>query len=158
MSQKQIDITDSEWEVMRVIWAQGRTTSQEIVAILEKKMNWRPTTTKTLLARLVKKELVSTESEGNRYIYAPLVTESESWRSASSALFGHICAQKLGKEIASFLEGVTLSHEDVALFQALIDKKRAEAVDVVPCDCVPGQCNCEPGCCDAQRLHTEEVN
>ena len=37
-----IKISDSEWEVMRVIWTQGSTTAQEIIAILGQTMEWKP--------------------------------------------------------------------------------------------------------------------
>lgn len=34
-----IKISDSEWEVMRVIWTQKATTAQEIIAILGQTMD-----------------------------------------------------------------------------------------------------------------------
>lgn len=43
------NITDSEWEVMRVVWAQNKTTSKDIRDIIENKKNWKPATTKTLI-------------------------------------------------------------------------------------------------------------
>lgn len=30
-------ITDAEWEVMRVVWVNGRVTSKEVISILKKK-------------------------------------------------------------------------------------------------------------------------
>lgn len=69
-----IKISDSEWEVMRVIWTQGSTTAQEIIAILGQTMDWKPATIKTLLGRLVKKEAVRTEQSGkNIFIILQLV-------------------------------------------------------------------------------------
>ncbi len=32
-------ITDAEWEVMRVIWTQGKTTSREVHTLLNEKKN-----------------------------------------------------------------------------------------------------------------------
>ena len=54
-------ITDAEWEVMRVIWTQGKTTSREVHTLLNEKKEWKSTTVKTLLSRLTDKGLVGTE-------------------------------------------------------------------------------------------------
>ncbi|MGK3859537.1 BlaI/MecI/CopY family transcriptional regulator, partial [Enterococcus faecium] len=34
-------ITDAEWEVMRVVWANGRVTSKEVIFTLGEKMDWK---------------------------------------------------------------------------------------------------------------------
>ena len=62
-------ITDAEWEVMRVVWANGRVTSKEIISILKEKMDWKQATIKTLLGRLVEKGALNTEQEGRKFIY-----------------------------------------------------------------------------------------
>lgn len=62
-------ITDAEWEVMRVVWANGRVTSKEIISILKEKMDWKQATIKTLLGRLVEKGVLNTEQEGRKFIY-----------------------------------------------------------------------------------------
>ena len=51
-----IKISDSEWEVMRVIWTLGQANAQQITQILADSMDWKVATVKTLLGRLVKKE------------------------------------------------------------------------------------------------------
>lgn len=57
-------ITDAEWEVMRVVWVNGRVTSKEVISILKEKMDWKQATLKTLLGRLVEKGVLNTEQEG----------------------------------------------------------------------------------------------
>ncbi|EJU8176937.1 copper-responsive transcriptional repressor TcrY, partial [Enterococcus faecalis] len=56
-----LHITDAEWEVMRVVWANGRVTSKEVISTLGEKMDWKQATTKTLLGRLVEKGALNTE-------------------------------------------------------------------------------------------------
>ena len=34
-------ITDAEWEVMRVVWANDRVTSKKVISILQEKMDWK---------------------------------------------------------------------------------------------------------------------
>ncbi|MGC3164653.1 BlaI/MecI/CopY family transcriptional regulator, partial [Enterococcus faecium] len=80
-----------EWEIMRVIWTLGQTTAQEITQILADSMDWKPATIKTLLGRLVKKEVIWTEQEGKKFIYHTAVSQMETVRSPTENLFYHIC-------------------------------------------------------------------
>lgn len=40
-------ITDAEWEVMRVVWANNRVTSKKVISVLKEKMDWTESTIKT---------------------------------------------------------------------------------------------------------------
>ena len=80
-----IKISDSEWEVMRVIWTQESTTAQEIIDILGQTMDWKPATIKTLLGRLVKKESVKAKrSKVRRKICFLIFVRNESAKQSRS--------------------------------------------------------------------------
>ena len=102
-----IKISDSEWEVMRVIWTLGQANAQQITQILADSMDWKVATVKTLLGRLVKKEALWTEQEVKKFIYHPAVSEMETVRSATENLFSHICAKRVGATIADLVEEAT---------------------------------------------------
>ncbi|EOL42076.1 CopY/TcrY family copper transport repressor [Enterococcus phoeniculicola] len=135
-----IKISDSEWEVMRVIWTLDAVTAQEISNILAESMDWKPATVKTLLGRLVKKEIIWTEQEGKKFIYHPLVSETATVRSATENLFSHICAKKVGETIADLVSEASLTKEDIQLILEELEKK--EPVASIQCNCIPGQCHC----------------
>lgn len=140
---QQTKITDAEWEVMRVVWTNNKVTSREITHVLEKKKGWKPATTKTFIGRLVKKGVLNTETDGNRYLYTASINEDESIKSATSELFDHICNKEIGKTIAELISEATLSHEDIALLEEVLKVKKKDAVEEVECNCVPGQCHCQ---------------
>ncbi|MDR0920916.1 MAG: CopY/TcrY family copper transport repressor [Lactobacillales bacterium] len=135
------NISDSEWEIMRVIWTLGEATSTEINAILADSMGWKLATVKTLLGRLVKKQALSTERVGKKFVYRPLVSEDESMYSASSELFKHICAKKVGKTLAEIVADIRLTKEDIALIQTALNQN--QPVATIACNCIPGQCHCK---------------
>jgi CopY/TcrY family copper transport repressor len=137
------EITDSEWEVMRVVWTLKEVTSKEISKVLEDKKEWKPATTKTFIGRLVKKGMLHTEKTGNRFIYTAAVNEEESLKTLKSGLFTHICSRAVGKTIADLIAEATLSHDDIALLGEALQKKKKDAVEEIACNCVPGQCNCK---------------
>jgi len=137
------NITDSELEVMRVVWANGEVTSKEIVEVLEQKKAWKPATTKTFIGRLVKKDLLNTEKSGNKYIYSTDVSEVNFIKEMFNDLFQNVCDREKGDVVAYLLSQITLSFDDVKKIETIFNEKKAEAVEVVPCNCLPGQCHCK---------------
>lgn len=135
-------ISDSEWTIMQVLWSKGPASSQEIVALIQQKKTWAPTTIKTLISRLIQKGFIHSEKQGKKPIYHPTVSEKASMISASENLFMHICSKKIGITISQLIQQATLSHEDVALLEQVITEKRKHAVDSIACNCVIGLCEC----------------
>lgn len=142
-NEERLEITDSEWEVMRVVWTRKKATSKEIISILQEKKDWKPATTKTFIGRLVKKGALETETVGNKFIYTAAISEEASLKSLKEGLFNHICNTAVGKTIADLIEEAILSHSDIAMIEEVLKAKKKDAVDVIVCDCVPGQCHCK---------------
>lgn len=136
-------ITDAEWEVMRVVWTLRQATSKDIIDVLHSKKNWKQATAKTLIGRLVQKGLLETEQDGKRYLYTAAVDETESVKMLEQRLFDRICNKEVGKTIASMITESTLSHNDIELLEETLNRKKSEAVEEVKCNCVPGQCQCK---------------
>ncbi|HLR65515.1 MAG TPA: CopY/TcrY family copper transport repressor [Virgibacillus sp.] len=136
------NITDSEWEVMRVVWAHDKATSKEIREVLQHKMDWKAATTKTFIGRLVKKGMLHTEEEGNKYIYSATIKESEFVKSTLDKTFKNICNRQTGSTILSLISKATLSFKDIEALEKALEMKKIDAVEEVDCNCVPGQCNC----------------
>ena len=143
INKTQPTISDAEWEIMRVVWTNHTVTSKDITEIIKEKMNWKQATIKTLIGRLVDKGMLQTEAVGNKYLYSPLITEEESLKSKTNDFFDQVCNRKVGQTIANLISEATLSHADVKMLEELLKEKRNEAVDVVSCDCIPGQCDCQ---------------
>ena len=137
-----LHITDAEWEVMRVVWANTQVTSKEVISILEKKMDWKQATIKTLLGRLVEKGALNTEQEGRKYIYSANIEEKEAVRSFTNDIFDRICRKNVGNVIESIIKYHTLSFDDIQRLEEILEMKKAFAVEEVDCQCAEGQCDC----------------
>ncbi|MEJ9132311.1 BlaI/MecI/CopY family transcriptional regulator, partial [Bacillus thuringiensis] len=46
-------ISEAELEVMKVLWSKSPQTANEVIEELEKNMDWKPKTIRTLINRLV---------------------------------------------------------------------------------------------------------
>ena len=142
---KKQHITDAEWEVMRVVWANSEVTSKFVAEVLCEKMNWKQATIKTLLNRLLEKNILKKREIGNKYIYSTDFTEKEVANSYILGTFDKICKTKVGEMIGKVIENSELSFDDLDLILKAVEEKRKTAVEGVLCDCVEGQCNCGEG-------------
>jgi len=70
-------ITESEWQVMRVLWKESPLSSAEIIQEISLVNHWSNTTIKTFLSRLVDKFVVGYHQTGRKRFYYPLVTEMD---------------------------------------------------------------------------------
>ncbi len=140
---KKQNITDAEWEIMRVVWANSEVTSKFVAEVLCEKMKWKQATIKTLLNRLLEKNILKKREIGNKYIYSTDFTEKEVANSYILGTFDKICKTKVGEMIGKVIENSELSFDDLDLILKAVEKKKETAVKEVLCDCVKGQCNCE---------------
>lgn len=140
MTVKDINITDAEWRIMRVIWTLDSATSRELIDILGESMDWKPATIKTLLRRLSDKGVVETKKDGNKFIYTATMDESDTIDLASKKFFNQVCAKKVGSAIAYLIDNSKLTQADLDKIQASLNKK--DPVKEIQCNCIPDGCNC----------------
>lgn len=143
VSQEKVFITPAEWEVMRVVWANGSMTSREIQNILEEETGWKTATTKTFIGRLKDKNALSAERKGRQYIYSAAISERESVKEEITSSFDKVCNQKIGVYLNDYIQTTTLSQKDILLLIEALESKLEEAPRQIPCQCHKGQCNCQ---------------
>lgn len=74
--QDKYDITDSELEIMQVLWNNGDSGLTEIVTELDKTKPRNKNTVKTLIYRLVDKgSIKSKKSNRQGFVYSPTISE-----------------------------------------------------------------------------------
>ncbi|GGG61828.1 BlaI/MecI/CopY family transcriptional regulator [Paenibacillus radicis (ex Gao et al. 2016)] len=106
-------ITDSELEVMRVLWEAGRELPiSEIRRTLEASSDWDSSTIKTLLRRLCEKGIVEAVKKEVFY-YTPLCSEQEYNEHTTQSLIDRLYAGSAKNLIASLLGGNKLNDKDI---------------------------------------------
>ena len=83
-------ISESEYEIMKLIWRDAPISTNDVVKRFEGINDWSPKTVQTLLARLVKKGALSYEKKGRVYIYTPLIKEKEYIHTESSSFISGV--------------------------------------------------------------------
>ncbi len=142
MTPTQVTVSAAEWEIMRVVWANEAVTSRKVIDTLEDKMEWKESTIKTLIGRLVEKDALQTVKEGRKYIYTALISEEDTVKSYSEDILSRVCNKDNGKVVRNLIEDATLSQEDIAELMDLLQEKAVSAPEEVACECAVGQCDC----------------
>ena len=137
-----ISISEAEWEIMRVVWANETVTSRDVIDTLENKMSWKQSTIKTLIGRLVEKEALITKKDGRKFIYSANINENETVRSFSEDILGRVCKKQNGKVIQQLVEEAVLSQTDIRELMSQLHDKLTNAPVIVPCECLVVQCDC----------------
>jgi predicted transcriptional regulator len=96
-------ITNAEWELMKIIWANTFSTSKLIIDQLKTTKGWSPSTVKTLLQRLVLKNVINYKSEDRTFFYFPLITEETCIKKEFQLLLDKVYCRTLNKESSHFL-------------------------------------------------------
>jgi BlaI family penicillinase repressor len=106
-------ITDSEVEVMRILWEAGyELPIAEIRKTLEQKSKWETSTIKTLLRRLCEKGAVlATKKEV--FYYKPLVSEAEYNEYTTQSLIDRLFSGSAKNLVASLLGSKKLDSDDI---------------------------------------------
>lgn len=119
-------ISESEWLVMRVLWAKSPLTANEVVERLIGKTKWKPKTVKTLIDRLMKKGAVKFEKEGRRYKYYPAVGRDECIATERKSFVRRVYGGTMKPMLAAFLEDAELSAEDISELKEILEQKAEE--------------------------------
>lgn len=118
-------ISETEWEIMKVLWRRSPLTANEIIeALTAQDPTWHPQTAKTLLNRLVKKKALAFKKEGRAYLYRPLVLEKECVTAASESFLVRIFGGSLKPMLVHFLETKNFSPAEIAELKKLLERKR----------------------------------
>lgn len=131
-----MQISDAEWQVMKIIWMQGEQTSTDLIKVLEKRFNWSKSTIQTLLARLVEKECLTREKQGKSFIYSALLTQEDSKKLLVQDIKDKVCSRRIKQLLADLIEECDFTLADLEGLEEVISKKKASAVTEVRCNCM----------------------
>ena len=106
-------ISDSELEVMRVLWQAGDALPvTEIRETLQQSRGWEATTVKTLVSRLVTKGVLRQEKRGVFY-YTPLISEAEYNDWATHDLISRVYHGSARDLVAALVRSDGLTQSDI---------------------------------------------
>jgi predicted transcriptional regulator len=118
-------ISDAEHAVMEVLWRRAPLTAIEVSDELADQRDWSLQTVKTLLARLLGKNVIAHEEDGRRYLYRPLVERDAYVAHESQRLVDRLFGGQVTPLVAHLAETQQLSEQDITEIEALLKALRS---------------------------------
>ena len=118
-------ISDAEHAVMEVLWDKSPLTAQEVVERIPAEREWSANTVKTLLGRLLAKNIIAHEEEGRRYRYRPMVARGDYVAGESRRLMDRLFGGKLTPLVAHLAERDEITDQDIAEIEALLKELKS---------------------------------
>ncbi|MEJ8545261.1 BlaI/MecI/CopY family transcriptional regulator [Brevibacillus borstelensis] len=120
-------ISESEWEIMKIIWKDNPITAEQITLQLPDEIEWSDQTVRTFINRLLKKKAIGFEKEGRSYKYYPLVSEKECVRAESQSFLKRVFGGAAHLMVSNFLEDAHLSEKEIEQLQKILMEKQDAA-------------------------------
>lgn len=106
-------ITDSEYEIMKILWESDMAlTSAGVLERLDNK-TWKITTVATLLTRLCDKGAVTFEKRGRNHYYKPLIRENDYKINAAKSFISKVYNGSFKNLVAALYENQEISQKDI---------------------------------------------
>ena len=131
-----MQISDAEWQVMKIVWMQGEQTSTDLIRVLAERFDWSKSTVQTLLARLVEKECLTRKKEGKSFVYSALLTLDQSRNLLVQDIKDKVCSRRMKNLLADLIVECDFTLADLEYLEAVISEKKPSAVAEVKCNCM----------------------
>lgn len=131
-----MQISDAEWQVMKIIWMQGEQTSSDLIRVLAERFDWSKSTVQTLLARLVEKECLTRKKEGKSFVYSALLTLDQSRDLLVRDIKDKVCSRRIKNLLTDLIVECDFTQADLKDLEAVISEKKVSAVAEVKCNCM----------------------
>ena len=122
-------ISEAEFEVMKVIWKYAPINTNEVTEHLIKTTNWNPKTIHTLLKRLVAKGAITYEKQSRIFVYTPVVQEKEYVSQESTSFLKRYFDGDISAMVSSYLESDNLSEAEINSLRDILSKGSKNKAD-----------------------------
>lgn len=113
-------ISEAEFEVMKVIWKYAPISTNEVTEKLTQTTDWSPKTIQTMLKRLVNKKALTYEKQSRVFVYTPLIQQDEYIRQKSNSFLDRFYDGNIVSLLSSYLKDEKLSDSEIDSLRSLL--------------------------------------
>lgn len=113
-------ISEAEFEVMKVIWKYAPISTNEVTEKLAQTTDWSPKTIQTMLKRLVNKKALTYEKQSRVFVYTPLIQQDEYIRQKSNSFLDRFYDGNIVSMLSSYLKDEKLSDSEIDSLRSLL--------------------------------------
>ena len=126
MAKKNIELFDSEWSILRIVWEHEPCAAPTVQEELQKEKGWAYTTVKTMMDRMVKKGLLKTKKIRNFYLYSSAVSKTQAKKSEIMRTVKRAFDGTLTPMMQFLIENDELSENEYQQLEQLIKNRKRD--------------------------------
>ena len=127
MAKPEIELTEAEWSIIKVVWETEPCTAPAIQERLLKPTGWTYSTVRTLMDRMVVKGVLKAKKEGKLTIYQSAVTRAQAHSGELFYALKHAFNGALTPMVQCLLDSRDLNTAELAELESLIKAKKKAA-------------------------------
>lgn len=127
MPKPHFELTETEWKIIKAIWASEPSTAPDIRLRLAKKTKWTYSTVRTLMDRMVAKGLLTAEKVRNLTLYRSAITQQQAQRGELLYALKHAFNGALTPMLQCLLDTGNLSEAELDEIESLIKARKKGA-------------------------------
>ena len=116
-------ISEAEYEVMKIVWKYAPINTNEITEKLLATSSWSAKTIQTLIKRLVNKGVLTYEKNSRVFVYTPVVRESEYISQESNSFLNRYYDGDITAMLSAYIQNDKLSKTEIETLRALLSKR-----------------------------------
>ncbi|WP_379550713.1 BlaI/MecI/CopY family transcriptional regulator [Erythrobacter sp. W53] len=117
-------ISEAEHAVMETLWDESPLSASDVCDRVCERRDWSIATVKTLLSRLVAKGALTTEPDGRKFLYHPLIERADYVDGESRRLVDRLFGGKAASLFAHLAESESLTDKDLNEIEDLLKELR----------------------------------
>ena len=122
MATRRAPVSDTELEVLKVLWDRPAGTVREILEELQPHKRWAYTTLQTLLNRLQTKGYVRSDKSGAAHVYRAVVSRDQLLQQRLNDLSHKLCEGTASPLLLALVEGVRFTPQEIDRLRKLLDQ------------------------------------
>lgn len=124
---RNVAISDAEWQVMNVVWRDQPVEAQQVIDLVASSNDWSAATVKTMLHRLVKKGVLAFDRDGKRYRYRALLRRGDCVRRESRSFLERVFGGDAAPALMHLVKTSKLSDDERNELRRLLDSKEGKS-------------------------------
>lgn len=124
MSANPSELTESEWAIIKTVWAVEPCAAPTVQEALEKSHGWTYSTVRTLMDRMVGKGLLTAEKIRNLTLYRSAITRQQAQMGELRYALRHAFDGALKPMVETLLSAEKLSAAELDELESLIQARR----------------------------------
>ena len=120
------ELSKAEYDILRIIWKNGKQSVREVHDQLQPTSGWAYTTTKTMMDRMVSKELLKRESFHGVYLYQPMITRPAGLVRMVEFFSDRVLEMDASAVVSLFKKSEAITPDEIDELEKLLNQKKEE--------------------------------